>query len=144
MQLLNSEIIGRAAMCREEGIELGVFLIVGWPGETVRERWETDRILEQIAPADIQTSILKLYPGTGIYRRALAEGRIREEDWLNAERPFFPYVCGEEFAAAQEYARELEDRYQTHRIRRPFESQGDRYLLSARSTGAAICAEDVL
>lgn len=126
-RLSNEEILKKSRLCREEGIDLGLFVIVGWPGETVVDRGETLRLLEAMRPADVQTSVLKIYPGTDIYARALQERRLRPENWLDRDRAYFIYAQGEDLAEARAFAHLLETQFQTHSIRKLFESQGDRY-----------------
>ena len=126
-RLTNEEIVARAQLCRDIGIRLGVFIIVGWPGETEEDRAATWDLLEQIQPHDLQTSTLKIYPGTEIYKRSLAEGKICEADWLDLSRPYFPYLTGEDLRSAKNFGAELEAHFQTKSIRKPFESQGDRF-----------------
>jgi len=125
-RLTNAEILDRAQLCRKLGIGLGLFIIAGWPGETAADREATEAIVDGIQPDDVHVSVLKLYPGTEIYKQAVREGRIEEGCWLGQE-PYFTYQGGEEHGVTRLFAEKLEARYRTNLIRKPYEGQGDRY-----------------
>lgn len=63
--------------CREAGLRTGAFLLLGGPGEdrdTVRESVE---VMQRHAPNQVSVSVgIRLYPGNGLTRRAVAEGLL--------------------------------------------------------------------
>jgi radical SAM superfamily enzyme YgiQ (UPF0313 family) len=136
-RLTNDEIVERTRLCREVGIGVGLFIIAGWPGETAEDRRATEDIVERIQPDDVHVSVLKLYPGTEIYKRALRDRRIEESCWLGPE-PYFTYQDAEELALTRSFAEKLEAGYRTNQIRKPYEGQGDRYAMARASTDVQV------
>jgi hopanoid biosynthesis associated radical SAM protein HpnJ len=60
--------------CHELGITIHGTFILGLPGETKETIEETIRFAAEINPHTIQVSLAAPYPGTELYRQALAEG----------------------------------------------------------------------
>jgi hopanoid biosynthesis associated radical SAM protein HpnJ len=69
------------ADCHRLGIAIHGTFIVGLPGETRETIERTIRFATEIDPHTIQVSLAAAYPGTELYRQALANG------WLVAEGP---------------------------------------------------------
>ena len=67
--------------CRELGIAIHGTFIMGLPGETKETIEETIRYACEINPNTIQVSLAAPYPGTFLYRQALANG------WLDTADP---------------------------------------------------------
>jgi radical SAM superfamily enzyme YgiQ (UPF0313 family) len=67
------------ALVRKVGMNLGIYLITGIPGE----RWEdveaTADLIRTTRPHDVQVSPLALYPGTRLFDRYRQEGRISKD-----------------------------------------------------------------
>jgi radical SAM superfamily enzyme YgiQ (UPF0313 family) len=67
------------ALVRKVGMNLGIYLITGIPGE----RWEdvetTASLIRLTRPHDVQVSPLALYPGTRLFDQYRAEGRISKD-----------------------------------------------------------------
>lgn len=59
----------RAALqnCREAGLSVKAFLLLGAPGESPVTLGETQRLLEEERPDDVDSNVLVLYPGTEFY-----------------------------------------------------------------------------
>ncbi len=70
-------------LVRKVGINLGIYLITGIPGETWADVEETASLIRATRPADCQISPLALYPGTRLFDQYRAEGRI-ENDFYRA------------------------------------------------------------
>src|SRR6266403_1932404 len=68
--------------CHELGITIHGTFILGLPGETKETIEETIRFAAEINPHTIQVSLAAPYPGTELYRQAVAEGWL---DIANAE-----------------------------------------------------------
>ena len=64
------------AMVRKVGMNLGIYLITGIPGEEWEDVEATASLIRDTRPHDVQVSPLALYPGTRLYDRYRAEGRI--------------------------------------------------------------------
>jgi radical SAM superfamily enzyme YgiQ (UPF0313 family) len=71
------------SLVRKVGMNLGIYLITGIPGETWADVEETAALIRDTRPQDCQISPLALYPGTRLFDRYRAEGRI-EKDFYRA------------------------------------------------------------
>ncbi|HUN50846.1 MAG TPA: hopanoid biosynthesis associated radical SAM protein HpnJ [Candidatus Sulfotelmatobacter sp.] len=67
-----------AADCKKLGITVHGTFIVGLPGETKETIEETIRYAQEVDPHTIQVSLAAPYPGTELYRQAIAEGWLHE------------------------------------------------------------------
>jgi radical SAM superfamily enzyme YgiQ (UPF0313 family) len=67
------------SLVRKVGMNLGIYLITGIPGETWEDVELTAKLLRETKPHDAQLSPLALYPGTRMYDQIRAEGRISRE-----------------------------------------------------------------
>jgi len=66
-------------LVRKVGMNLGIYLITGIPGETWADVDETVAFIRDTRPSDCQISPLALYPGTRMFDQYRAEGRIRKD-----------------------------------------------------------------
>lgn len=66
--------------CHELGITIHGTFILGLPGETRETIEETIRFAAEINPHTIQVSIAAPYPGTSLYRQAVANGWLDSDD----------------------------------------------------------------
>jgi hopanoid biosynthesis associated radical SAM protein HpnJ len=69
-----------AADCRDLGITVHGTFILGLPGETRETIEETIRFAREVNPHTIQVSIAAPYPGTELYREAVENGWLPEDD----------------------------------------------------------------
>ncbi len=69
-----------AADCRALGITVHGTFILGLPGETAETIQETIRFAREINPNTIQVSVAAPYPGTELYRQAVENGWLPEND----------------------------------------------------------------
>jgi len=67
------------ALVRKVGMNLGIYLITGIPGETWEDVELTAGLIRETRPHDCQISPLALYPGTRMYDDIRAEGRISRD-----------------------------------------------------------------
>ncbi len=67
------------SLVRKVGLNLGVFLITGIPGETWEDVEESAAFIREVRPHDVQISPLALYPGTRLFDRYREEGRIAKD-----------------------------------------------------------------
>jgi hopanoid biosynthesis associated radical SAM protein HpnJ len=65
--------------CHKLGITIHGTFIVGLPGETRKTIAETIRFAKEINPHTIQVSLAAPYPGTELYRQAVANGWLLED-----------------------------------------------------------------
>ena len=66
-------------LVRKVGMNLGIYLITGIPGETWADVEETATFIQDTRPSDCQISPLALYPGTRMFDQYRAEGRIQKD-----------------------------------------------------------------
>jgi hopanoid biosynthesis associated radical SAM protein HpnJ len=69
-----------AADCRDLGITVHGTFILGLPGETKETIQETIRFAREVNPHTIQVSIAAPYPGTDLYRQAVENGWLPDDD----------------------------------------------------------------
>jgi hopanoid biosynthesis associated radical SAM protein HpnJ len=67
-----------AADCHKLGITIHGTFIVGLPGETKETIEESIRFAQDVNPHTIQVSLAAPYPGTELYRQAVAEGWLHD------------------------------------------------------------------
>jgi len=68
------------ADCRKLGIVIHGTFILGLPGETRATIEKTIEFAKEINPHTIQVSLAAPYPGTALYKQAVAEGWLQESD----------------------------------------------------------------
>jgi len=61
---------------RKVGVNLGIYLITGIPGETEEDLAKSEALIKRVLPHDVQISPLAVYPGTRLYRELTASGAI--------------------------------------------------------------------
>jgi len=64
---------------RKVGMNLGIYLITGIPGETWADVEESAAFIRDTRPSDCQISPLALYPGTRMFDQYRAEGRVQQD-----------------------------------------------------------------
>ncbi len=65
--------------CHQLGIAIHGTFILGLPGETQETIKETIRFAKEINPHTIQVSLAAPYPGTHLYKQAVEEGWLKED-----------------------------------------------------------------
>jgi len=64
-------------LCRESGMDFAHYLLFGGPGENRETVLESFTLMDELCPtAVIAMTGIRIYPGTAIYRQALADGVI--------------------------------------------------------------------
>jgi radical SAM superfamily enzyme YgiQ (UPF0313 family) len=64
------------SLVKKVGMNLGVYLITGVPGETMEDVAQSEALLKRLSPHDTQISPLAVYPGTRLHGDMLAAGAI--------------------------------------------------------------------
>ncbi len=108
---------GRAALrrhledARARGLQPGLFLVFGIPGEREADRAELEEFLAG-APADLCGNVLKVFPGTPLACQMEREGRLDPALWLDEDGPpTVTAVQGEELDVALGFWRSLQRRF---------------------------------
>jgi len=66
-------------LARKVGLNRGIYLITGIPGEAWSDVEASAAFVRETRPQDVQVAPLAIYPGTGLFARYVAEGRISRE-----------------------------------------------------------------
>jgi tetratricopeptide (TPR) repeat protein len=67
------------ALVRRVGLNLGIYLITGIPGEEWEDVEASAELIRETRPHDVQISPLAIYPGTRLFERYRAEGRVGKD-----------------------------------------------------------------
>jgi len=76
-------------LVKDVGLNLGYYLMLGYPGETDKDIEETWRVLRETQPDEISCSLIRHYPGTPLYNKAVAEETISDDNWVFESKPTF-------------------------------------------------------
>jgi radical SAM superfamily enzyme YgiQ (UPF0313 family) len=64
-------------LCRDTGIDFAHYILFGGPGECAETVLETFALMDEVAPtAIIAMTGIRIFPGTPLYRQAVAEGMV--------------------------------------------------------------------
>jgi radical SAM superfamily enzyme YgiQ (UPF0313 family) len=77
------DIRGANRLLKSEGIDVGVFLQFGYPGETWSDIEQTLQLARDIEPADIGVSVSYPLPGTQFYERVRQELGVKQ-NWIDS------------------------------------------------------------
>jgi radical SAM superfamily enzyme YgiQ (UPF0313 family) len=86
------ELSNNIKLARELGIQIGVFLIFGLPGETVSDFRKTYNFIANTEIDDIFCTILKYLPGSQLFFDASVRGVISPNDFARPDGPITYYV----------------------------------------------------
>lgn len=78
-------------LARKHGFWLRYYIIANLPGETNQDRQASIDIIEECKPHYVSVSLLKLSPGTEIYRRYCKENNRDDTIWFDEKRFWIPY-----------------------------------------------------
>lgn len=106
---LNKEVVIQGfEMLKDSGIGVGLFMMIGNPGECEETVKETCELLDQVNYYDVESvSVLQLFPNTPFYHMAKAKGLISDDFWIKDDAPI-PYYLGEhDLKTLQKYALDI-------------------------------------
>jgi radical SAM superfamily enzyme YgiQ (UPF0313 family) len=78
------QIIESAQLLRRHGVKVGTFNMLGLPGETVEQAFETVRVNQTIDPDFIWVSLVQPYPRTALAEYCVEEGLLDEREPLDS------------------------------------------------------------
>lgn len=82
------EVRSASLLCRERNVDFAHYILFGGPGETEETILESFALMDELQPtAVIAMTGIRIFPGTSLYRTALAEGVINAE--TNLLEPVF-------------------------------------------------------
>jgi radical SAM superfamily enzyme YgiQ (UPF0313 family) len=82
----NQQFIDTVALARKYGMKVYTYNLVGIPGETEKEYFETVKLNRDCQPDGLSTSIFYPYPGTELHKLCVEQGLIKEADRHGSER----------------------------------------------------------
>jgi len=77
----NTDLISAFSECHRVGIDANAFCMLGFPGETCKNMLETLDFALKIKPDVLGLHLTVLFPGSDLYKQALAEGKIAGDTW---------------------------------------------------------------
>lgn len=83
-------VIDVAGKIRGAGIGLALYLILGYPGETLGSVVETLRLARELQPTQVSIGYPRLLPGTALCEQAKRQGAIDDDFWLRDEATTCP------------------------------------------------------
>ena len=106
---LNKEtVIKGFEMLKDSGISVGLFMMIGNPGESEETVKETCELLDMVGYYDVESiSVLQLFPNTPFYHMAKAKGLIDDDFWIRDDAPIPYYLDEHDLRTLQKYALEI-------------------------------------
>lgn len=88
-KMSNELIIKACSYLKDVGIKINTNNMVGIPGETIENAWETVKLNQKIKPTTSWCSIFQPYPGTRLTEKLLASGEITNDTFDNIPQSYF-------------------------------------------------------
>jgi len=129
------------SMVRKVGMNLGIYLITGIPGETWEDVEQSASLIRDAKPHDAQVAPLAVYPGTRIYTDFVAEGRIQSDFF---RRTGDPEVFARVDAHTEKALRHLEQTAERTKVKArytPQEFAAQKRLLGFCAVTNLLCGE---
>jgi anaerobic magnesium-protoporphyrin IX monomethyl ester cyclase len=86
----NRQIVEACNICKKYGIRVGVDIIFGWPGETLKQAMDTINLCRKIAVENYSSNVLIYYPGLQITEYAFKKGHIEKYPTLKTINELTP------------------------------------------------------
>jgi radical SAM superfamily enzyme YgiQ (UPF0313 family) len=87
-------------LLRSLGIKLGIYTMVGFPGETPEDLAKTKELLKMISPEQVVATVYELKPGDILIEFGLKAEMVRESDYLNFDSRIINYMTESELRDA--------------------------------------------
>ncbi len=85
-----AECVKAVRMAKILGFRVGLFLMIGCPGETKKTIKETKSLLHSLYPFDdLNVNPLLVLPGTALYRELLSKKKIASDHFFKKDGPFY-------------------------------------------------------
>lgn len=88
-------ILEAGKMAEEAYLDFRVTISIGHIGETARTIQETVDILNMMKPKQIALFVLKVYPGTPIYKKMVQAKLLSDDYWFRKDVPIVPFFTME-------------------------------------------------
>lgn len=86
-----ARILEAAKMAEEVGLNFRVTISIGHTGETDGTIQETIDVLNMMKPKQIALFVLKVYPGTPIYKKMVQAKLLSDDYWFHKDVPIVPF-----------------------------------------------------
>jgi tetratricopeptide (TPR) repeat protein len=67
------------SLARKVGMNVGIYLITGIPGETMEDVAMSESLIEKLLPHDVQIAPLAVYPGTRLHSELVSTGELPKD-----------------------------------------------------------------
>jgi anaerobic magnesium-protoporphyrin IX monomethyl ester cyclase len=75
----NDDFLQAVALARRHGMAVNVYNMIGLPGETLADRWQTVELNRRAGPDRSLTSIFFPYPGTDLHEICRRQGLLNRD-----------------------------------------------------------------
>lgn len=104
-----ARILNAGKMAEEVGLDFRVTISIGHTGETIGTIQETIDVLNMMKPKQIALFVLKVYPGTPIYKEMVQAKLLSDDYWFRKDVPIVPFfTLGNSEKALIEYREKIE------------------------------------
>ena len=76
------DVVNAFAWCKKAGIKTHFNVIIGAPGETRATIEETRNLIKKTRPSELSVALLRIYPGTALWKQAQDEGLCDDSFFL--------------------------------------------------------------
>ncbi len=121
IRMTNDEIIDICKIIKKNKINIGIWIILGYPGETEDELDDTLNLLSIINPDEVTCNPVHVHPNTALFKQCLKEKKYNINDWLNEKSDFFPFHRGQKGRKLVTLCLEIEKKYSNKQIRTTLE-----------------------
>jgi len=98
-------------MLRSIGLKIGIYVMIGFPSETLEDLKKTHEILRMINPEQVIATVYDLKPGDIMMEFGLKARMLKETDYLNLANRIINYMTDEELKSAVGFAEYLERKF---------------------------------
>lgn len=98
-------------LIRSLGLKLGIYVMVGFPGETLEDLKKTKELLQMISPEQVIATVWDLKPGDIMMEFGLKAEMLKETDYLNLASRIINYLTDAELKEAVGVAEYLERKF---------------------------------
>ncbi len=89
------KILETGELTKQVGLDFRVTISIGHIGESIETIQETIELLNCVKPKQIALFILKVYPGTPIYKQMVNDKLITDDYWFDESLPIVPFFTAE-------------------------------------------------
>lgn len=106
-RLTNAEIYRGVELLKKHGVNVYLYVMLGYPSETCEDLEATLRMLEKIQPDGLTCSIFNMQPASPIYEELKRKEIISDVVFLDEDTIRIPFFQGEELRIRKEYQEKI-------------------------------------